>query len=203
MPADDHAPGTAGETGTECFLSRTPQVQPDPRKPQRRNIRLRHYDYSLAGAYFITVVTQDRQCLFGEVQDAEMRLNDAGRMVADQWQSLPRRFRDLELDAFVIMPNHLHGILLVTRTFPVTEPTTTVAPTVGDIVGAFKSITTVGYIHGVARCGWPRFRTRLWQRNYYEHIIRNEESLHHIREYIVNNPAQWATDPENPTNPSP
>ncbi|WP_299645127.1 transposase [uncultured Chloroflexus sp.] len=233
----------------------------DPEKHHRRSIRLKGYDYSQAGAYFITIVTQDRACLFGEVVDGEMRLNDAGRMVWDEWDALPDRFPGLELDAFVVMPNHVHGIIVLTGsatvgaglvpapdedmpapdgvraglvpapneattrvapTIPMPAPdgdmpapdgvraglvpaplvpalneaTTRVAPTIGDIVGAFKSITTVAYIRGVKQSGWPPFRGRVWQRNYYEHIIRNEESLNRIRQYIADNPLRWAFDRE-------
>ncbi|WP_299757204.1 transposase [uncultured Chloroflexus sp.] len=194
----------------------------DPEKHHRRSIRLKGYDYSQAGAYFITIVTQDRACLFGEVVDGEMRLNDAGRMVWDEWDALPDRFPGLELDAFVVMPNHVHGIIVLTGSATVgaglvpapdgdmpapdgvraglvpapNEATTRVAPTIGDIVGAFKSITTVAYIRGVKQSGWPPFRGRVWQRNYYEHIIRNEESLNRIRQYIADNPLRWAFDRE-------
>lgn len=200
----------------------------DPEKHHRRSIRLRGYDYSQPGAYFVTVVTQDRVCLFGEVVNGEMRLNDVGHMVRQEWADLPSRFPNIDLDAFIIMPNHIHGIIIITDVNPVGAglvpaqegatvgrgpvgaglvpaqegATTRVAPTapntVGDIVGAFKSITTVQYTYGVKHCGWPPFRGRLWQRNYYEHIVRNEESLNRVRDYILNNPLLWETDRENP-----
>ncbi|MGB9753481.1 transposase [Roseiflexus castenholzii] len=206
----------------------------DPQKHHRRSIRLKGYDYSQPGAYFITIVTQNRACLFGEVANGEMRLNEAGRMVHQEWANLPSRFPNLDLDAFIVMPNHIHGIIIITDVDPVgaglvgaglvpaqngdgatisgatisgatisgatiSGATTRVAPTVGDIVGAFKSITTVRYTHGVKHCGWLPFRGRLWQRNYYEHIIRDKGSLNRIRDYIVNNPLQWERDRENPT----
>jgi REP element-mobilizing transposase RayT len=147
----------------------------------------------------VTICTQDRQHVFGEVVDGEMRLNDAGRMALSEWEALPRRFPTIDLDAFVIMPNHVHGIIVITQT-PIgatTGATTRVAPTVGDVVGAFKSITTVLYTRGVKQSGWPPFVGRLWQRNYYEHIIRDERESERIREYILNNPANWATDEDN------
>ncbi len=194
----------------------------DPEKHHRRSIRLKGYDYSQAGAYFITIVTQDRACLFGEVVDGEIQLNDVGHMVHKEWTHLPNRFPNIDLDAFIVMPNHIHGIIVITDVDPVgaglvgaglvpAQPaqngnaattsgaTTRVAPTVGGIVGAFKSITTVRYTHGVKHYGWLPFPGRLWQRNYYEHIIRNEESLNRIRDYIANNPLQWEWDRENPT----
>lgn len=188
----------------------------DPAKHHRRSIRLRGYDYSQAGAYFITLCTQDRACLFGDVADGVMRLNDAGQMVCAEWEALPQRFPTIVLDAFVVMPNHAHGIIITdhagvgdvgaglvpAQDMPdltgATGATTRVAPTVGDIVGAFKSVTTVLYTRGVKQSGWPAFRGRLWQRNYYEHIIRNEKSLNRIRKYILDNPARWDMDRDNP-----
>jgi REP element-mobilizing transposase RayT len=191
----------------------------DPEKHHRRSIRLKGYDYAQVGAYFLTIVAQDRACLFGEVADGEIRLNDVGHMVHQEWTNLPNRFLNIDLDAFIVMPNHIHGIIVITDVDPVNpvDPvgaglvpaqhdnaaitsgaTTRVAPTVGGIVGAFKSVTTVRYIHGVKHDGWLPFRGRLWQRNYYEHIIRDEESLNRIRGYIVNNPLQWPLDRENP-----
>jgi REP element-mobilizing transposase RayT len=195
----------------------------DPKKHHRRSIRLKGYDYSQAGAYFVTICTQDRACLFGEVVDGEMRLNDVGRMVVAEWERLPERFPDVALDAFVVMPNHIHGIIVITHPDRVgaglvpaqegdhegrpydTDPdrttgtgaTTRVAPTVGDVVSAFKSSVTVEYARGVKTFGWLPFRRRLWQRNYYEHIIRSEDSLNRIRQYIVENPARWVFDREN------
>ncbi len=110
------------------------------------------------------------------------------------------------------MPNHVHGIIVITSAVAVGAVlvpahgvpvhnglTTRVAPTVGDIVGAFTSITTVMYTRGVKQSGWLSFHSRSWQRNYYEHIIRDDESLERIREYIANNPLQWTKEHENPT----
>jgi REP element-mobilizing transposase RayT len=343
----------------------------DPNRHHRRSIRLKGYDYSQAGAYFITICTQDRACLFGKVVNGEMRLNDAGRMVLAEWNMLPERFPHVVLDAFVVMPNHVHGIVVITN--PATDDTATtaptivgtglvpvpnagtmgavpnagtmgaapdagtmgaapdtgamgaapdtgmmgaapndgmmgaapdagtmgavpnagtmgavpnagtmgaapddgmmgaapdagtmgaapdagmmgavpnagtmgavpddgattrvaptavtivgtglvpvpnagattrvaptvgdiVAPTVGDIVGAFKSRVTVEYIRGVKTSGWPPFRGRLWQRNYYEHIIRNERALNAIRQYIMENPRRWQMDRENEARTAP
>jgi putative transposase len=178
----------------------------------RRSLRLKGYDYSMAGAYFVTICTQDRACLFGDVAAGEMRLNEAGQMVTTLWESIAARFSSVEIDEFVVMPNHLHGILVLpdgdakeatTRVAP-TQPSTVGAPLVGarvrlgDIVGAFKSLATTGYIAGVKANGWPEFRGRLWQRNYYEHIIRDEDALNRIRRYVDDNPARWEFDDENP-----
>jgi putative transposase len=145
----------------------------------------------------VTICTQDRQHVFGEVVDGEMRLNDAGRMALSEWEALPRRFPTIDLDAFVIMPNHVHGIIVITQT-PIgatTGATTRVAPTVGDVVGAFKSksITTVLYTRGVKQSGWPPFVGRLWQRNDYEHIIRDERESERIRtSRIRSNERVWS-----------
>lgn len=176
----------------------------------RRSLRLQDFDYSQAGAYFITVCTQERACLFGEVVADEIRLNDIGRMVQTAWNAIPVLHPAVATDAFVVMPNHIHGIIVLTDPHPVgaglvpaldgatTRAGTRPAPTVGGVVGAFKSRVTVDYIRGVKTQGWPSFAGRLWQRNYYEHVIRNEDSLARIREYIANNPLRWALDRENP-----
>ena len=197
----------------------------DPDKHHRRSIRLKGYDYSQAGVYFVTVCTQNHECLFGTIVDDRIRLNDAGRMVQMMWDEIPHRFSNALLDASIVMPNHFHGILILTdngrgescirpactcpdgdAADPQNEgdhkdrPYGTLPGTLGRIVQAFKSITTHQYIHGVKQNGWPLFPGKLWQRNYYEHIIRDESSLHHIRQYIMDNPVKWEFDRENPVN---
>jgi REP element-mobilizing transposase RayT len=200
-----------------------------PERHHRRSIRLKGYDYRQAGAYFVTVCTQDRSFLFGEMVHGEMRLNDAGKMVYDVWNDLPAFYPGVQTDAFIVMPNHIHGIIILVgadprvcpgqpsvgvgpRAYPDSGPRAYpgqpqemgqpqgVAPTMGlpDVVHRFKTMTTKRYADGVKRLGWEPFRGRLWQRNYYEHIIRNEESLNRIREYILTNPMRWALDRENP-----
>jgi putative transposase len=158
---------------------------------RRRSIRLKHYDYSQTGAYFVTICSQGKECLFGHVSDGEMVLNDAGRMVQAAWDRLPQRFSAIDLDAFVVMPNHVHGIIIIVQVSPASAHSS-----VGDIVGAFKSITTHEYVAGIRQQQWPSFSGRLWQRNYYEHIIRSEQELDKTREYITANPLKW-TDDEN------
>ena len=288
---------------------------------RRHSIRLKGYDYSQPGAYFVTIVTQDRLCLFGDVIGGTVRLNGAGRLAQAAWERLPCRFPGIDLDAFVVMPNHIHGIIAINgpvgappagapdatgapdpvgtvgaplvgapdatgapdpvgtvgaplvgapdatgapdaprtpwvpggapgrpgchgrpgprgrrgapagrpgchgrpgprgrpgrpgprgyrrgapRGRPARAPTegrvgpTRGAPTVGDVVGAYKSLTTVEYTRGVRALDWPPFRRRLWQRNYYERIVRDDESRDRIRQYILDNPAQWGSDRENP-----
>lgn len=181
----------------------------------RRSLRLQGYDYAQAGAYFVTICTQEQACLFGEIVDGQMRLNPAGEMIRRVWTEIPAHVPDVDIDTFVVMPNHIHGIIVLTGFTPVGaglvparddspnggKAPTRGAPTVlGNVVGAFKSRVTVEYIRGVKDRAWASFRGRLWQRNYYEHIIRDEASLQGIREYIANNPLQWTLDRENPTN---
>jgi putative transposase len=163
----------------------------------------------------VTVCTQGRACLFGDVVDSAMNLNHVGRSVATLWNDIPARFPGMELDAFVVMPNHIHGIILLPDNDAVAEgaarastirrsestggrATTRVAPTVGHVVGAFKSLPTVAYIRNAKANRLPAFHSRLWQRNYYEHVIRDEADLDRIRRYIDENPARWEFDDENP-----
>jgi putative transposase len=181
----------------------------NPEIHHRRSIRLKGYDYSQEGFYFVTVCTQSKRCLLGRIEKEQMVLNDAGKMIECQWNELVKRFTQIELDEYVVMPNHFHGIVIVgaglvparngaangitdgatTRVAPTTGTTT-----VGDIIGAFKSITTHEYINNVKTNNWPTFDGKLWQRNCFEHIIRNEKSLNQIREYIVKNPVKWQQD---------
>lgn len=175
----------------------------------RRSIRLRNFDYASAGAYFVTICAQGRECLFGEVVDGTMVANDAGGLVESVWHLLPERFPAIEPDAFVVMPNHMHFILFLVGAPLVgalslavgqdTRAGTRPAPTnVGEVVGAFKSLTTHAYTIGVSQSGWPQFPGRLWQRNFYERVIRDDAELEMFRTYILHNPARWAEDEENP-----
>ena len=170
------------------------------RSPQRnrRSIRLQGYDYSKAGAYFVTICTQNRECLFGEIVNGEMRLNEAGRVVADEWLKTAEIRDEIELDEWVVMPNHVHGILVIAdrRGDPPVAPTNRpVAPTgpqprsIGAVMAGFKSAATKRINELRQTPG-----IKLWQRNYWEHIVRNEPELNRIQEYIHNNPAQWELD---------
>ncbi len=165
----------------------------DPELHHRRSIRLRGYDYSRAGAYFVTVCMQGKRPVLGEIVEGEMVLNEAGRLVGRAWEILPRRFPHITLDAFVAMPNHVHGIIMVGAGLALPEGAASSAPTVGDIVRAFKSTSAIAVNALLLRSGEP-----LWQRNYYEHIIRKDGELSKIREYMATNPLRWASDPENP-----
>ena len=170
----------------------------DPNKHHRRSIRLKGYDYAQAGAYFVTVCTHDRACLFGEVVDGEMRLNDAGNIIRDEWIRTGDMRSNVELDAFVVMPNHFHAIVVLShdghcRGDRPVAPTGPTPRSIGAIMAGFKSAST-RRVNEIRRTpGVP-----VWQRNYYEHIIRDDASLNRIREYIVNNPIQWEMDRENP-----
>ncbi len=168
---------------------------------RRRSHRLRGFDYSRGGAYFVTICTQNRQCLFGDVVDGKMRLNDVGRLVQTVWDGLPERFPTVESDAFVVMPNHVHGILVLVEAglalppggAASSAPTGSASTTLGKVLRAFKSTSAVGVNRLLTRSGQP-----LWQRNYFEHIVRSEESLNRIRDYIDTNPLRWELDRENP-----
>ena len=214
----------------------------------RRSLRLKDYDYASAGAYFVTVCTHDRQCLFGEIVASEMTLNEIGQIAQDQWHQLPKRFENIELDAFIVMPDHIHGVIFiidqsrvgVPRGLPPVAGFTPAQDgngqpeigqpeigqpdigqpdigqpdigqpeigqpeigqpdigqpqglplrgTIGDIVGTYKSLV----LHECLKIykANNEFMGKLWQRNYYEHIIRDEFELNKTRMYIEGNPLQ-------------
>lgn len=224
-------------------------VKYDPNKYHRRSIRLKHYDYTTPGAYFITMCIQYRLCLLGEIVDGGMICNDAGDMVARWWEKLPTKFDNVILGEYVVMPNHFHGIIFIQPTpnainetvgatprgrpsqpndptdagnnsqtgdtsndvgattqgspFPNqgqphgAAPTITRGVTLGEMIGWFKTMTTNEYIRGVKELGWQPFNKHFWQRNYFESIIHDDESLSAISNYILYNPKNWLTDKEN------
>jgi REP element-mobilizing transposase RayT len=170
----------------------------------RRSIRLKSYDYSLAGAYFITVCTQDRACSLGEIVNGEMRLNDAGEIAVSVWREISEHFPSVATDEFVVMPNHIHGILVVadasvraTHASPLPalrgRASGPSQRSIGAIVGSFKSAAAKRINESRGTVG-----VSVWQRNYYEHVIRGDDALNRVRQYIIDNPAQWAMDRENP-----
>ncbi len=177
--------GNAGKTGNHKGLPLHRGIEvlaSNAGLPLRKSMRLKEYDYSQAGLYFITICAQNQLCLFGEIENEEMKTNDAGMMIERQWQELPRRFDNINLREFVVMPNHFHGILEfvevplvgtqnVEHSPEIGQPQG-IAPTVGDVVGTFKSLSTNDYIQGVKNKNWKRFNKKLWQRNFYDHIIR-------------------------------
>ena len=158
----------------------------EPPRPRRRPLRAPAYDYSGPGAYFITIVTQDRACLFGAIVDDTFLPTPVSDAVSRVWRELPSRFPAVELDHFIIMPNHVHGLLWIAD---VSEPQ---RESLGAIIGAFKSLAPREVNAMLKRKG------SLWQRNYYERVVRNEAELNAIRRYIDENPLRWALDAENP-----
>ncbi|MFH0894110.1 MAG: transposase [Bacteroidota bacterium] len=173
----------------------------------RKSIRIKGYDYSKPGHYFITICTENRSCLFGNVHNRQMVLNDMGGMIGKVWNELPEHYPYVALDAFVIMPNHVHGIIVLrpdpivgaglkpARTKPArTKPARTIKRhALPEIVRGLKTFSSrrINEIRNTPG-------VKLWQRNYYEHIIRNENELYKIRKYIQENPLKWETDKENP-----
>ena len=162
-------------------------------KRQRRSLRLRGYDYAAPGWYYVSICTQSRACLFGDIANGEMCLNENGRSVETAWEGLPDHYPRVRLDAWVIMPNHVHGILALVEAGFKPASMSTVRHGLPEIVRAFKTFSA-RRINAVR--GTPG--TSVWQRNYYEHIIRDDADLNRIRQYIWDNPARWHEDPENP-----
>jgi putative transposase len=206
--------------GKKRFVNFNPKIH------HRRSIRLKGYDYTQPGAYFVTICTYDRECLFGNVAEEKMILNEFGMIVERQWRQIPRLFPNALLDEFMMMPNHLHGVVMIHengvvgakhpgphignasisvtgdasplqpqpthKKYPI-FPHGTVAGSFPAMIQNFLSITT-RKINRIRKTPGEK----LWQRNYFEHIIRNEKKLNRIREYIRNNPAKWTEDRDNP-----
>jgi len=175
-----------------------------PQQRQRRSLCLKDYDYSQEGAYFVTICTNRHNCLFGEIVDSAMMLNAFGEIVHDEWIRTAIARPNVTIDTFIVMPNHLHGIIIINeynirRGDPAGRPYTPIphgppSNSIGAMVGQFKSlapkrINTLRHTPG----------NRIWQRNYYEHVIRNEADLNEIRQYLLDNPVQWDKDENNPT----
>jgi len=200
-------------------------IQYDHQKHHRRSIRLHGYDYSQAGAYFITLVTYQQECIFGDIVDENMVLNHIGKIVQWEWLNLPKRFNYLELGGFMVMPNHFHGILFIHETSVVPhqgaintpsinpqspnkvemdveessfQPNESKPASLGAIISQFKSRATKEIWKIPSWNGIP-----IWQRNYYERIIRDEQEMEKAWRYIESNPAQWRRDDENPHNIAP
>ena len=204
------------------------RMQFNPDLHRRRSIRLHGYDYTQAGAYFITACTQGRARVFGEIVEGRMRLNAAGDMVWRIWNDMPSCYPGIDIDEFIVMPDHIHAIINIRRDGPrypsaivdigrggppcpppshdgsqeagqargqaggqARGPAPTGGFSVADALHRLKSMTTHDYSRGVLLHGWPPFNGRLWQRNYWEHIVRDEVALERIRRYIRCNPARW------------
>jgi REP element-mobilizing transposase RayT len=176
-------------------------------KHHRKSIRLKDYDYSQTGAYFVTICTHNKKCLLGNIIDGKMELSEIGAIVDKCWNDIQRHFQNVSFDVYMVMPNHIHGIINIvgakhshltltnkTITLPAnasplrlhgTDPNS-----LGAIIQNFKSVTSRKINHILAS------QKPLWQRNYYEHVIRNDEDLNDIREYVINNPLKWELDKE-------
>jgi len=163
----------------------------DGKRWRRRSIRLPCYDYAVAGAYFVTIVTQDRAPILGSVVNGRVACTAAGRMVWTVWRELPSVYPGVQVDMFVVMPDHVHGILILAPRVMSGDGALEAMSSLPTVVGLFKSMTTKRYIEGVSEHGWPSVRLRLWQRNYYERIVRGDDALDSIRRYILANPARW------------
>jgi REP element-mobilizing transposase RayT len=158
----------------------------NPTLHRRRSIRLKGYDYSSQGAYFVTLCAQNREHFFGHIDDGTLCLNDAGQMVERWYDEVGRKFPVVECGEMVVMPNHFHCIWHITKLDADTN--------IPTVVQWFKTMTTNEYIRGVKGLGWSPFNKRLWQRNYFERIIRNEQAYENIRRYIQTNPERWESD---------
>jgi len=195
----------------------------NPEIHHRRSIRLWDFDYSGAGAYFITICTHERESVFGNLVDGVMRLNYWGLIVRECWEHLPNHFSQVALDEFVVMPNHVHGIIILNHGLPNVgarhaSPCSRITPDCGSdentrathasplresgsksgsiaaIVGSFKSAVTRRINQTRQAPGGS-----VWQRNYYERVIRDDRELNNIRQYIEDNPRKWADDENHPT----
>ncbi len=151
------------------------------------------YDYSLAGAYYVTQCVESRLCVLGEIIDEQAVLFPPGEMVQYWLCEVTNKFASVELDEFVVMPNHMHGILVIVD-YDVTRPS------LGTVMGWFKTMSTNAYIRGVKESGWSPFTGHFRQRDYFDRIIRNDLELERAREYIRMNPARWVDDKNNPKN---
>jgi putative transposase len=171
----------------------------DSRSHHHRSIRARCYDYSQPGTYFVTICADGMKCWFGNTENGAVHLNSVGQVVEECWCAIPKHFPTVELDAFVVMPNHMHGIVGIPwRGTAYRAPTEAefgkpVANSLSTVIRSFKSATTKRLRETTGNSGLV-----VWQRNYFEHVVRNDDALERIREYIVSNPWNWAADSENP-----
>jgi putative transposase len=154
----------------------------------RKRLRLKDFDYGECGFYFITISTAGQRCLFGEIKSKQMILNDAGQFIDKTWRSLPQFYSGIEMDESILMPNHLHGVLIIQNPLH----------SVPDLIGRFKSFTTNKYRESMTTKSWTPIDEKLWLRSFHDRIITTERGLTNIRQYIRTNPANWKSDPENP-----
>lgn len=149
----------------------------------RKSLRLKGYDYTRSGRYFITICTHQMRCIFGEVRNGCMILNEFGTIARDQWFQIPIRFPSVTLDEFIVMPNHIHGIIVLHKP--------AAAVTVGNVVGAYKSLVVTHCMNYVKTHQPDTFLGKLWQRNYWDQILNDDDRFECTRHYIRNNPAKW------------
>ena len=175
-------------------------------KGNRRSTRVPGYDYTSPGAYFVTVVAYQREMLFGEIENEEMRLNARGKIVSECWYEIPSHFPHVDLGAFVVMPKHVHGIIVITdevcrgtiyRAPTNRAPTNTTEQFGKSVAGSLPTIVRTFKAAVTRRIGRELNETGIWQRNYYEHIIRDERDWQRIHDYILANPVNWNDDEEN------
>jgi putative transposase len=162
----------------------------------RRSIRLRGHDYASAGTYYVTICTQARRCLFGHIENGSMIRNTYGDVVAEGWEWLATHFEGIDFDAWIVMPNHLHGIIIRQKTSSGASQgahTIRLKP-LGGLIGAFKTVTTKRINQLRQTPG-----VKVWQRNYWEHIIRDSVEMDSIRFYIAKNVVNWPIDDLNTT----
>ena len=170
-------------------------MQYNPNIHHRRSIRLQDFDYSQTGYYFITICTKNREHFFEQYPELK-------NIVKTQWENIPNHFQNIALDEYIIMPNHLHGIIIVGATFTVARNKSIYragarpAPTIGEMIGSFKSLCIYSWLKYLHKNKIDELG-KFWQRNYYENIIRNDNDLNRIREYIKNNPKNWELDRNN------
>ena len=180
----------------------------NPTIHHRKSIRLKGYDYAQAGLYFITICVQNKACLLGKIMECQMLCNDIGQMVEKWYMELENKFPNIKCHEMVVMPNHFHCIIQnvgadlcvcpKNRECKNIEGEHAGSPlhifTINQAVQWFKTMTTNEYIRNIKALDWEPFNGKFWQRNYYEHIIRNEQSHQRIADYIINNPAKWTED---------
>ena len=174
----------------------------DQDPPRRRSIRLRGFNYASSGAYFLTLVTEHRRCLFGAIVSEKLQASSMGEIALEEWLAGPVHRREIELGNFCLMPNHLHAIVSIVTHAQALEGDPRVAPTpggpgrgsIGALVSGYKAAVTKRYRREISEPD-----AVVWQRNYYEHVIRDQEDWYRIEEYILANPRRWAEDAENPS----
>ena len=155
--------------------------------PQRKRLRWEKFDYSLPGHYFMTVVANERKCLFGMIEDQQMYLSPAGKMIDDAIITLPQIFPGITVWQHVVMPNHIHILMMNDGQHQMS-----------NVMNSLKTYTTNKYIAGVKNDGWPRYHQSLWQRSFYDHVVRDASEFEMIADYIFHNPMHWNKDVLNP-----